>query len=138
MNALLLNRSREDMFATVDMLVLELSTGSASFTKLAACPTIIAGDDGLRRVQGGRLPLGILERVQPARTRAMLAPGDTLVMLSDGIWEAVGPDGLGALLALGETDMDALAERILDAATLAAPPELRDDMTAICLRLVAA
>ena len=132
-NALLLNRSGEDMFATVDMLVVELASGAATFTKLAACPTLIAQEGGLRRVQGGRLPLGILEHVQPARARALLAPGDVLAMLSDGVWEALGGDGVGGLLLAGETDMNILAERMLEAAQAAGGA--RDDMTAICLRL---
>ena len=135
-NALLLNRSPEDMFATVDMLVLDLATGTASFTKLAACPTLIARDGVLRRVQGGRLPLGILEKVQPARSRTLLVPGDTLALLSDGVWEALGPDAVAKLLMEGAPDMNALAERMLDTAREAAGP--RDDMTAICLRLRAA
>lgn len=132
-NALMLNRSREDMFATVDMLVVELGSGAACFTKLAACPTLIARDGELRRVQGGRLPLGILERVQPARARAQLVPGDVLAMLSDGVWEALGPDGVAGLLLAGGADMNALAERILEAAQAAGGG--RDDMTAICLAL---
>ena len=65
MNALLLNRGGEDMFATVDLLILDLSTGEAELVKLAACPTLILRDGALRRVEGGRLPLGILEKVQP-------------------------------------------------------------------------
>ena len=93
-NALLLNRGGEDMFATVDMLILNLSTGEAAFTKLAACPTLIARDGVVRRVDGGRLPLGILERVEPAVTRVQLMEGDVVLLASDGVMDAADPEAL--------------------------------------------
>jgi len=52
-NALLLNRGSEDMFATVDMLIMNLSTGEAEFVKQAACPTLILRAGQVRRVEGG-------------------------------------------------------------------------------------
>ena len=134
-NALMLNRSGEDMFATVDMLVLNLATGVAEFTKLAACPTLIARGGEARRVEGGRLPLGILERVRPARSRARLQPGDVLLMASDGVLEAAGAQAIEALLLEAGDDMPALARRVLDAAERARDPAHRDDMTAVCLKI---
>ena len=94
---------------------------------------VIRTDDGLRRVEGGRLPLGILERVQPARTRVALAPGDVLAMVSDGVWEALGQEGIAGLLERDAEDLNALSERLLEAAVMATPEGMRDDMTVICL-----
>ena len=133
-NALLLNRGGEDMFATVDMLILNLSSGEAVFTKLAACPTLIARDGAVRRVEGGRLPLGILERVQPRACRVKLMPGDVLLMGSDGVMDAAGSAALEALM-LEEGDMRALAHRVQAEAEAVCGEGRRDDMTAICLRV---
>ena len=133
-NALLLNRSSDDMFATVDMLVVNLSTGDAEFTKLAACPTLIARDGEVARIEGGRLPLGILERVQPGTTRTRLIPGDVLLMASDGVMDAAGGQALEALLA-DTVDMPELARRAVDAARSACADGRLDDMTAVCLRV---
>lgn len=137
-NALLLNRGGEDMFATADLLVLDLSTGEAAFTKQAACPTWIARGGEALRVEGGRLPLGILERVSAESTRARLVPGDVALLVSDGVLDAAGPGLLEALLLDGAAAGDSmarLAERVLDAAGAACPGGRRDDMTAICLRV---
>ena len=134
-NALMVNTSVEDMFSTVDLMLLDLATGVADFVKLAACPALIAREGAVRRVEGGRLPLGILERVEPAVTRVQLMEGDVVLLASDGVMDAADPEALEALLLSGETDMNALSERILDLAGQCAGGH-RDDMTAICLRIM--
>lgn len=134
-NALLLNRNGEDMFATVDMLILNLSTGEATFTKLAACPTLILRDGVVRRIEGGRLPLGILERVQPEEFQTRLLPGDVLLMGSDGVMEAAGAAALGGMMLEGEEDMPSLARCAMDEAEEALGEERSDDRTVICLRV---
>lgn len=132
-NALMLNTAAEDMFSTVDLMLLDLSSGMAEFMKLAACPALIARGDAVQRIEGGRLPLGILDRVTPAASRARLMPGDTVLMASDGVMDAVDENALEMLLTQPGDDMNALAEKILDLARMAGG--CRDDMTAVCLRV---
>ena len=132
-NALLLNASTEDMFSTVDMMILNLSTGMAECMKLAACPTLIAREGCVERVEGGRLPLGILEGVQPAASRLRLMSGDTVLMASDGVMDAADPERMEELLRDPGEDMNALSERILALAQAAGAH--RDDMTAVCVRI---
>ena len=133
-NALLLNRGGEDMFATADILVVDLVSGEAELTKLAACPTFSARGGEALRVEGGRLPLGILERVRPEPVRTRLMPGDALLMVSDGVADAAGAEALEALLLDGAGEDPArLAERALDIAGSACEGGRRDDMTAVCL-----
>jgi len=134
-NTLLLNRSGEDMFATVDMLIFNLNTGEAELVKLAACPTLILRDGALRRAEGGRLPLGILERVQPGSLRTRLLPGDVLLMASDGVMDAAGEAALERLMRREDGDMPRLARLALAAAERGSRGGRRDDMTAICLRV---
>ena len=134
-NALLLNRGGDDMFATLDMLCADLETGEAELTKLAACPTLLARDGEVLRIEGGRLPLGILERVRPAAARLRLIPGDVLLMASDGVMDAADPDALEALLLDAGDDMDLLAADVIALAG-AGVGARRDDMTAVCVRVL--
>ncbi len=134
-NALLLNRSGDDMFATVDMLILDLSSGEARLVKLAACPTLILRNGEVRRVEGGRLPLGILERVQPGGLHTRLMAGDVLLMATDGVMDAAGEAALEELMRREAEDMPRLARMALGAAEKACQGGHRDDMTAVCLRL---
>lgn len=132
-NALMLNLSAEDMFSTVDLMLLNLSTGMAEFMKLAACPALISRAGQVSRVEGGRLPLGILERVTPAASRTTLMAGDTVLLASDGVMDAADPGALEALLIEPEDDMNALAEKVL--ALAQSGGACRDDMTAVCVRV---
>jgi stage II sporulation protein E len=87
-NQLLILLGGEDMFATVDLCVLDLNACTASFSKLGGCDSFLIRKGELRRVEGGRLPMGILEDVKPASAHLRLQPGDTLVMMTDGLFDA--------------------------------------------------
>jgi serine phosphatase RsbU (regulator of sigma subunit) len=124
------------MFATVDLCLLDLATGSAVFSKLAACRSLILREGRVISVEGGRLPLGILEKVRPAETRMELLPGDTLLMFSDGLEDAVGAPGLLESMLLEREGMGPreIAESLLQEAE-ARRGSRSDDMTAICVRI---
>lgn len=132
-NALLLNRGGDDMFATADLLVVDMNTGEAALTKQAAGPTLLLRGGEARWIGGGRLPLGIVEGVTPDETRLRLAPGDAILMASDGVTDAADPAALEAILRDGLSAKET-ARRALDAARAARVGERTDDMTAVCLR----
>ena len=135
-NRQMLERSGEDMFATVDLCLVDLNTGVAEMTKLAACRTLILRGRELLRVEGGRLPLGILEGVQPAVTRVRLRPGDLLVMGSDGVMEAGEALMIERLVRAGaQKPPEQLAGELVREASLRRADSRRDDLTCICARL---
>lgn len=133
-NALLLNRGGEDMFATVDLLLVDLATGEATLAKLAASPTLLLRGGEAQWIEGGRLPLGILEEVRGGAARWRLLPGDTLLMGSDGVMDAAAGAALEDAVRAGG-DVRAIARRALRLAETACDGERRDDMTAVCVRI---
>ena len=136
-NQQMLMRTGEDIFATLDLCVIDLNTGVAEFTKLAACRTLILRDGELMPVEGGQLPLGILERVQPAVRRVRLRAGDMLVMGSDGVMEA--GEALmveRAVRARPGCPPEQLAEQLVREAQLRRGEERCDDLTCICARIL--
>lgn len=138
-NRRLLMKSTEEMFATMDLCILDLNTGVAEFSKFAACRTLVLRGRELLQIEGGQLPLGILENVQPGISRIRLRPGDLLVMGSDGVMEAGD-----ALLMERLTREHAacppqqLAETLVREAGLRRAREQQDDLTCICLKVQAA
>ena len=138
-NRRLLMGSTEEMFATMDLCILDLNTGVAEFSKLAACRTLILRGRELLQVEGGQLPLGILENVQPGVSRIRLRPGDLLVMGSDGVMEA------GDVLMIERLAREhaacppqQLAETLVREAGLRRAHDRQDDLTCICLKIEAA
>lgn len=134
-NELMLARTHTDMFATVDLCLIDLATGVADFTKLAACRSLILRDGEILTIEGGRLPLGILEGVQPSTTRVQLQPGDVVLLASDGVMDALDPALLSSCLAAhSHQPPEMLSETILTCAQTH-PAAHPDDMTALCARI---
>lgn len=85
--ALALRGEETGGFTTVDLLGVDLFTGESVLYKLGAAPTYVRQGDSVRRLSGTSLPAGLAEGdVGVADEFSIhLAPGDWVVMISDGI-----------------------------------------------------
>jgi stage II sporulation protein E len=88
-NRLLLLKGDEEMFSAVDLCMLDLKTGDATFTKIGAESSYIFAGGDVRTVTPGSLPIGILDDVTPVSSRMTLYEGDMIVMVSDGVSSAI-------------------------------------------------
>ena len=81
------------------------------------------------------MPLGILKQVTPSYCERDLAPGDLLLLVSDGA--TAGDCGWisDELLAWSTSSMDALAAHIAKLARLRSEENTRDDITVIAARI---
>lgn len=132
-NRLLILKSDEDMFTTVDLCLLNLKTGEATFTKIGAEPSYILSRDGVSAVAPGSLPIGIVDEVRPVSMRRMLEAGDLIVMMSDGVSEAVGDSAAQWFAGIPQNDAQDAADAIMQKAYEC--NALRDDMTVIVGRI---
>ncbi|MEA4897013.1 MAG: SpoIIE family protein phosphatase [Christensenellaceae bacterium] len=136
-NQLLLLRGGEDMFATADLCVLDMQQGNAEFLKLGACASYVLRKGECIRVEGGRLPLGILDTVTPGVSEIALKPGDTLVMFSDGVADTASEAQSAwveeVLKAHRKEPPGRLCAKLVEAA--GARHGARDDMTAVAARI---
>ncbi len=140
-NALLMMKGGEEMFATADLCVVDLYSGTAMFSKLGACRSFVLRERGMTQIAGGRLPLGILDRVEPANGRAEVHPGEMIVMFSDGIADEM-KDGqtealTGVMKKVRHMKPDEAAKEILAWAQKRDEGGKRDDMSVIALRILA-
>lgn len=88
LNSLLRHRgssSLHECSATVDLMKLDLLRGRASFYKCGAAPTYILREGSLVKLRSGTLPIGIMKKVDMGSIPCDIAPGDVIVMLSDGV-----------------------------------------------------
>ncbi len=100
-----------DKFVTLFYGVLDTQHHQLTFTNAGQeLPFVLSGDAVPRRLEPGGVPLGMLEDFPYAEDTVQLLPGDTVVMSSDGVSEAMnelgeqfGEERLAALLIANQT-----------------------------------
>ena len=70
--------------ATVDLLELDLMSGTASFVKSGAAPTYIAREGTVYKISSRTMPMGIIKNADARITKFDTKAGDIIVMMSDG------------------------------------------------------
>jgi len=140
-NSLLLLRTQEESFATVDLVVVDMYTGEAEFLKISAVPSFIKRVREVSIVRSSSLPMGILNHIDVESARRQLVAGDIIVMVTDGVLDAEKKaiekeEWVAKLLrrANNENPRD-IADTVLKKAKDLAGEEIPDDMTVIVLRL---
>jgi len=83
-NSLLQLRTGDEIFATVDMALIDLVEGEVELIKIGAAPSIVKRGKEVFSIGGPSLPLGILSQVEVESYLEMLQPNDLLVMVTDG------------------------------------------------------
>ena len=70
--------------ATVDLMELDLMSGTAAFVKSGAAPTYIAREGTVYKISSRTMPVGIIKDADARITRFDTQKGDIIVMMSDG------------------------------------------------------
>ncbi len=87
-NSALIANTEEDMYATLDIQILDLYAGNMEFIKNGACPTFIKRNKEVQLLKSLNIPTGIIENAELVVYDYDLQPGDILVICSDGIIES--------------------------------------------------
>ena len=136
--------NREEMFVTVWMGILELSTGILTASNAGHEYPILRGPDGkfemLKDSHG--FVIGVMEGMEYQCYEIRIAPGSTLFLYTDGLPEATDPGkcmfGTDRILEVLNINPDQNPEQILDTMTEAVndfvkDAEQFDDLTMLCL-----
>lgn len=132
----LLNLDGDNVFSALDVSVIDLKNGEADFIKQGATVGFIKGAEGVSKIESNSLPLGVLSEVSPRVTKTVLSPEDYVVMLSDGVVDSLGEEGVVEFLqntvAKGAQEM---ADNLLKCAKTAQKNFPQDDMTVLVGKL---
>ena len=131
----LLCLTSDENFSSLDIAVVDTVSGGLDIIKMGAVPTFVSHRGGVEVISCEAPPAGIIERAVPLTCRRQLYDGDMVVMMSDGVHDVLGEQGVLSLLDQTPTsNPQLLADRLLEKAlSLGA----EDDCSVIVLRLYA-
>lgn len=86
-NTALINQNTE-VFATLDIAIIDLYMGNIEFIKSAACPTYIKNKKKVQIIKSNSLPTGIVGENNIQTFDTDISSGDIMLMCSDGILDA--------------------------------------------------
>jgi len=136
-NSTLLLRSREEMFTTLDMVLVDLFSARAEVLKIGSAPSFIKRGHGVRAITGANVPIGILQDIEVQTIQEQFRDGDILILLSDGIYDAPQhaydkEDWLKRQIERLETnDPQEIADTLVEAAVRLNNGQILDDMTVL-------
>ena len=84
-NSTLSANTEEDMYATLDIEILDLFNGNMEFIKNGACPTYVKRGKEVQLLKSMSLPTGIVSENDLVVYDFDLEDGDIIVMCTDGI-----------------------------------------------------
>ncbi|SFS95002.1 stage II sporulation protein E [Paenibacillus sp. 453mf] len=89
-NSILMLRSPEEIYATVDMALIDQYSAQSTFLKIGSTPSFIKRGDEVIPVSASNLPIGIIKDIEVDLVSIQLNPGDIVIMMTDGIYDAPG------------------------------------------------
>jgi serine phosphatase RsbU (regulator of sigma subunit) len=132
-----------DAFVVLALAVLDTNTGQTAISSAGTEPPVILATDGRATViYSGGMPLGVDPEEDYPVTTVLLTPGDTLLMVTDGITEArrdgeiLGYEGFLRLAigALSQETLPRIKQAILEGAQSFARGQLQDDACLLLAR----
>ncbi|MGO4698579.1 stage II sporulation protein E [Paenibacillus sp. 2TAB26] len=140
-NSVLLLRSSDEVFATVDLAIVDLYTAQTTFMKIGSTPSFIKRGNEVIPITANNLPIGILQDIDVDFVSMQMQSGDTLVMMSDGIYDAPGLAVNKELWMkriiseLATDDPQEMADALLEKVVRHHNGEIIDDMTVLVARI---
>ena len=87
-NSTLSLNTDDDMYATLDLAILDMYNGNIEFIKNGACPTFIKNKQEIKTIKSLSLPAGLLDNIDLVIYDKDIEAEDIIVMCSDGILES--------------------------------------------------
>ncbi len=88
-NSILVLKSEEQTFSTIDMSVINLYNGLCDFIKVGASSTFIKSKSGVEVINSTSLPAGIIDDMEYETISRWLHDGDFVVMVTDGVVDCI-------------------------------------------------
>ena len=122
-----------EKFCALDACIIDLNEGAAEFIKLGGVESFILREGMVKTISGGALPAGILDDITPVFERAKLKDGDMIVLVTDGVTDALTVHGAEYALTRTEgVNPQKTADILIN---LAKDHDLKDDATVVAIKI---
>jgi stage II sporulation protein E len=133
-NSVLVLKSNNHFFSTVDMSVINLFTGMCKCIKAGATATFIKRNKWVETICSTSMPIGIFNQVDMDGVSKKLYDGDFVVMMTDGVVDSFPGNHKekyieNILMTMKSNNPKEIANLILKQALLARKDKVLDDMT---------
>ena len=140
-NSILSLRTTDEIFSTLDLVMIDLQNASARFLKIGSTPSFIKRGGKIMKVQASNLPMGILQEFEVDVVGEQLKAGDLLIMMSDGVFE--GPKHVEnydvwmkrKINELQTDEPQAIADLIMEEVIRSRGGSIEDDMTVVVAKI---
>lgn len=140
-NSILALRTTDEIFATLDLAMINLHNAALSCLKIGSSPSFIKRGKEIIALEGSNLPIGIIEQVELETIRDTLKSGDLLIMMSDGVFD--GPKQVKnnelwlrrKIEHLKTDNPQEIADLLLEEVIRGELGTIRDDMTVVVAKI---
>ncbi len=132
--------SISDIYASLDVSVLDLFSGKIEILKNGACTTYIKNNKEITKIDSKSLPVGIVENIELQSETVEINDGDIIVMFSDGILDENSDSNKewieDFLKSVNTNNVQKIADLIVAEAIDNSYGIAHDDMTVIVSKIV--
>ena len=140
-NSILSLRTTDEIFATLDLAIINLHDATLRSLKIGSSPSFIKRGREVIQIASNNLPIGIIEHVELETVTEQLQAGDLLIMMSDGIFE--GPKHVinndlwlhRKIKDMKTDDPQEIADLLLEEVIRSEMGVIRDDMTVVVAKV---
>lgn len=140
-NSILNLRSSDDVYATVDVALIDLYNAETTFMKIGSMPSFIKRGRTIIPVSANNLPIGILQDIDVDLIRLQLQEDDLLIMMTDGAFASGGCDAeserqmMQLIQTIDVEDAQCFADLLLEKIMRRQRGHIHDDMTIVITRV---
>ncbi|WP_088226292.1 SpoIIE family protein phosphatase [Desulfosporosinus sp. FKB] len=137
LNSILVLRSPEESFVTIDMAILDLESSNLKLIKAGASPSYLITSEEVKRLVSSGLPVGILNQIEIPIIDEEMQGGETLVLITDGVQDVLkeGADWIQDILKQpASLKSQELADLISNEARRLSEGVLEDDGIVLVIR----
>ncbi|MBM7650290.1 stage II sporulation protein E [Bacillus ectoiniformans] len=140
-NSILSLRTTDEIFSTLDLVIIDLQDAAANFLKVGSTPSFIKRGNKIIKVEASNLPIGILQEFEVDVVTEQLKSGDLIIMMSDGVFE--GPRNIEntdlwmkrKISELETEDPQMVADLLMEEVIRTRSGEIEDDMTVVVAKV---